>query len=192
MACLAAPRRGLLNLFVMVCICLWPVLSQELQIYLSSSAPDHSEDGTDILHGGAHATRCPPICLLAKVHLQKLMSGCIYGLQPTFPRHFACADAPLHDEYIHDPIEGSSLLSLRELKVLKANWWNIYFKPVVASSGKSVFAELALTELNASTWQHADHKVINKFKLLHAALRGGTQSSPHADLQYIANCGNMW
>ncbi len=44
--------------------------------------------------------------------------------------------------------------------------------PIAASSDSSSSAALALTELHASTWEQEGHEV-----LLHAALRGGDDSS---------------
>ena len=84
------------------------------------------------------------------------------------------ADIPNGLSYL-PPIEGSALLDLRELKVLGVAGWHIYFGPTAAASNGSGLAELALTELHISTWQHEPHD------LLSAALRGGAECLP-------ANC----
>ncbi|CAL5228732.1 g11917 [Coccomyxa viridis] len=65
-------------------------------------------------------------------------------------------------------IDGSALLSLRELRILRLDGWPIYLRPRGALSSGSIGAELALTELSASIWRHKDYE-----GLLHAALRGG-------------------
>ena len=103
---------------------------------------------------------CMKCCLSASV-----------GLQHAYLREALCADGWPREKHMRTPIEGSALLNLRELKVLKANWWNIYFKPAAASSSKSRPIELVLPELSTtarSELLHADHQ-----SLLHAALRGG-------------------
>lgn len=68
----------------------------------------------------------------------------------------------------HAVIEGSALLKLRGLRVLRAEGWHICFMSEAAISGRSRAAELALSELNASAWRPMYHEV-----LLDAALRGG-------------------
>ncbi len=68
-------------------------------------------------------------------------------------------------------MEGSALLGLRELRALGVEGWHIYFGRGAAcqlTSGSCNAAELALTELHASTWQHEHHEV-----LLSTALRKG-------------------
>ncbi len=79
---------------------------------------------------------------------------------------FVHADRGL--DFDHAAMEGSALLDLRELRVLGVAGWHIYFLPRAASLADSSGAELALTELHASTWQHEQHDV-----LLTAALRKG-------------------
>ncbi len=117
------------------------------------------------------ATKRPTLCLLATVHMYEMLSVRICGLQHAYLREALCADGWPREKHMRTPIEGSALLNLRELKVLKANWWNIYFEPAAASSSKSRPIELVLPELSTtarSELLHADHQ-----SLLHAALRGG-------------------
>ena len=68
-------------------------------------------------------------------------------------------------------IDGSALLDLRDLRVLGVVGWPIYLMRRRAPSGGSTDAELALTELHASTLWRKDHEM-----LLHAALRGGERA----------------
>ncbi len=66
-------------------------------------------------------------------------------------------------------MDGSALLALRKLRILKAEGWHICFLSGAASSSSSGAAVLALTELHESTWPHDE----GDDGLLHAALRGG-------------------
>ena len=65
-------------------------------------------------------------------------------------------------------IDGSALLGLKQLRVLRITFWHIYLTPQAACSGGSGTAELALTKLHTSAWRHERHPV-----LLDAAIRGG-------------------
>ena len=65
-------------------------------------------------------------------------------------------------------MDGSSLLALQKLRILKADGWHIYLPCGATSSSGNAAAVLALTELHESTWLHENDEV-----LLHAALRGG-------------------
>ncbi len=74
------------------------------------------------------------------------------------------------DEHL-DIIDGSALLDLQGLKVLRAGGWHIRFAPGPAPKGAGSVAPLALTELETSTWRKRGHN-----GLLYAAVRGGAAS----------------
>ena len=86
------------------------------------------------------------------------------------PTNHACvyADATPY-EYLPIPdIEGSALLDLRDLRVLRAAGWRIYLTPRAATPCSSSAASLALTELCTPTRRYRYHQ-----RLLDAVLHGG-------------------
>ena len=76
-------------------------------------------------------------------------------------------------------IDGSALLTLQKLRILKVDGWRIYLPSGAASSGNGA-AELALTELHEMAWWHVKPEATlphgNHEVLLHAALRGGDRA----------------
>ena len=70
-------------------------------------------------------------------------------------------------------VDGSPLLTLQRLRILKAIGWKLHLPVRAASSGCDEASVLALTELHESPWRWrtGNHEV-----LLHAALRGGDRS----------------
>lgn len=156
---------------------------------VASGMSDHTTCSADAADNSTLGAICVHTCHLAFQFFSEssLKANPLRNTPYTLLQHaglsiLRCAHADLGDELV-PAIEGSALLTLRDLEVLRLDGWPVYFKPRAASSGGNGDAALALTELNTSSWLHEDHNV-----LLHAALRGGATLA----LMYLGKLRRAW